>query len=41
LQRLNGTPVRAKVGMCRDVARWRARLLAAVVRSNATPGVRC
>ena len=36
LQRLNATPVRLKVGVCRDAARWRARLLAAVVRSNAT-----
>jgi hypothetical protein len=36
LQRLNATPVRVKVGVCRDAARWRARLLPAVVRSNAT-----
>ena len=36
LQRLNATPVRANVGSCRDAARWSARLLAAVVRSNAT-----
>jgi hypothetical protein len=36
LQRLNATPVRATVGSCRDAARCRARLLAAVIRLNAT-----
>jgi hypothetical protein len=36
LQRMNATPVRLQVGMCRDAARWRARLLAAVVRSKVT-----
>jgi len=36
LQQPNATLVRSHTGSCRDAADWRPRLLAAVVRSNAT-----
>jgi hypothetical protein len=38
LQRMCACPARSNVRVCRDAAGWRPRLLATVLRSNATVG---